>query len=349
MMDKNRLYIIVGAIVLIVVLWYVFYYSKKNVIKPLIVKLPQRFSNEVVNVEPAGVGLPPEENKDSIYKYKVSRIVYNSLPWGEYKNNNTLAVKSTISTSRVSKDKSLDIGRAQEKQYLYDYSPTSFAQITPVFWLLENNKWKDYTYSVTSPNTDYVQKYNANPDIYNKIVFYNFFDVLSSIQETSQGLKKNMVPTSVDSINSIYLMFARAMNTAGKYKIKYGKMKYNLDTKRWDNTYVINNPVEFELQPGQDEMLLEFDPVKLSNDSGTVDSIFFIDIRKELTATNTNPTISISEILFNFKNNFEEAKTQLLIREKQTEYNNAISLWRKREEQLTADEKMLRDSFKLMN
>lgn len=342
MFTGKNMYIVYGiiALILILIIWK---YTKKNNVRPVMLRVPAKFDNEIVKVEPIGEPLKQEEDINSLVKYDVSRVIYSSMPWVERFGNKVVKTE-IIPLKLVSEnEKSLLPVRRDVNNALYDYNPSSYAKIIPNFWILSGVDKYEY-FNVVSDLEKYNTEYIKNPDIYSKIVFNNLQRVKTSLVETDyKPVESKRVATPVNTISSLYLLFTNSqdkkISSAGSYKLRYGKMSYNKDKKQVENTFSISTPVEINLVDGQDEVLLEIEPVKLYDEiTGKINSIFYMEIRREITNVKQDPFVYISEILFNFKNNFVDAKEQLLIRENTNEQRNALLAWESREKKMKLDE-----------
>lgn len=313
--NKN-IYLAILAIVIVVAIIYYYKYSRKttNAIK---LKVATRFDGETVLVEPEPQPLPTDEFGET----KVSRIVYQS-GYGSYINNFkwknkdiVLAVRANVNILKLdekSKEKSL-VAAALDTQAkpLYDYNPNSYAKITPCVQdavLFRRNQ------CLNTESSLFKEFYMQNPNIYSRMLFGMFNDVESRKEPGSEGiLSVVQTPTTVDEIKSIYFMFADGNNISpvGKYLLNYGK--FDSVNKRF--VTLNSQPLSFEVNAGQNEVSIDIPPVRVYDPETDKNEIFFIEFRKAISNVTEDISVYISEILFNFKEDFSKSKDTLVKKE----------------------------------
>jgi hypothetical protein len=315
---KNT-YLTVLLIVLILVIIYYYYNKGTKTTNAIKLKVSTRFDGETVQVDPE----PQPLRKDETGETQVSRIIYQS-GYGSYINNFkwkgkdvTLAVRANVNIGKLdetnkSKEKSL-IASALDTQAkpLYDYNPLSFAKIAPC--VQDANLYRKNQCLNVDSNV-FKEFYMQNSNIYSRMLFGLFNEVVSKQEQGSEGIMQIIqTPTTVEDITSIYLKFASGnfFSATGKYLLKYGKY----DSVNKNFVTLTSQPLSFEIKEGQSEVLIDIPAVKVYDPETDKNEIFFIEFRKEINNVSDDLYIYISEILFNFKEDFNKSKEELVKRE----------------------------------
>jgi hypothetical protein len=340
-LDTKTKYIIGGVIAVIVIALLIKYINKNNIqqVKPVSLKINTNYANDVVKVEP----IPQPLVTDRTAADNANRVVYQSSVGfkistpvqvnGETKTAevNTLSYLGQITPSfdmndpanadkaryeRSLRTFTVDKNRNEVFHPLYDYNPSNYAVIYPCIQNICKDNNSSGCCDIEKP--EFTTVYKASPQVYSRLYFDNFIRTFAKPEQTAVGTTtiKNEF-RRVNTIISIYLNLINqgSVSSTGTYALKYGKYYIDNVARKVVTYDELTTPVTFTVGANQNEVLIEFDPVNLYNESRKKIDGFYFDIRRQLDDKNSDPRIYIGEILFNFKTDFDATKKALVDRE----------------------------------